>query len=804
MRCVMNSKFTLEAENALKEALKIARRLGHTYIGSEHLLIGLLTDPDTAFAQSFEKRGVTLQKLIQRIVAVAGSGEESTISPRDMTPRLKRAITFAETIARNRKKTEIGSEHLMLALLHDEESFAMRLLVSEGVSLRELQNELTLIGTVVDKRQKEKKRAKTALERYGRDLTALAKEGRLEPLIGRERVLCRLAEALLRKSKNNPCLLGEAGVGKTAIVEGLAQRIASGEAPEALLSKRIVALDMASLLAGAKYRGDFEERLKEILAEVREDRDTVLFIDELHTIIGAGAAEGAIDAANMLKPALARGEIRLIGATTFSEYRRYIEKDSALERRFQVVEVAEPSEEEAISLLFGVKERYEAHHGVTYTDEAIVTAVKLSVRYLHEKHLPDKALDLLDLAAAGKKLSAEQKPEALLALEKQVEDRAKRKETAIAEERFEDAARFRDEEMTARDACETERLRWQEARITSGVTVDGEDIRRVLAEKTGISLLTLSQSEKERLKALEGALSRRVLGQNEAIATVSAALRRAGVGLRSQKRPIGSFLFLGPTGVGKTALVEALCEVMFSSTEALLTFDMSEYMEKHSVSKLIGSPPGYIGHEEPGVLTERVRRTPYAVLLFDEVEKAHPDVMNLLLQITEEGRLSDSQGVTVDFSSTVVILTSNLGAELFSRKNVGFGSNKGEGAPDREAVREVVLRHFRAELVNRLDALVLFMPLSRETLLAIADKELSALSERMREEGLSLSFAPTVREALVDERECERFGARAVRRAVIERVETPLADAIVSGEIEERDRISVSFENGRAVFNKTP
>lgn len=796
----MESKFTLQAEAVLREALLAARSMGHTYVGCEHLLLGLLAEPDSPTSRYLLLRGVTAEKLKARLALVSGKGEMSAVSAKDMTPRLKRALIFAETIAKNRKQAAIGSEHLTLALLHDEDSLAMKLLSSEGISLRDMQNEMSLVGTVVfDKKIKERQVKETALTKYGRDLTRLAREGRLDGVIGREELLVRVEEALVRKNKSNPCLLGEAGVGKTAIVEGLAQRIALGKLPEPLSKKRIIAVDMASLLAGAKYRGDFEERLKQLLAEAREDPDVILFIDELHTIIGAGAAEGAIDAANILKPALARGEIKLIGATTFAEYRRYIEKDTALARRFQVIEVAEPTEEEAIALLFGVRERYEAHHGVRYTDGALRAAVRLSVRYLHERRLPDKALDLLDLAAARKKLAASYKPVTLISLEESIEALSKQKESAIVEEDFEKAARLRDLEMESRDAYEKEHLLWREQMQGISVRVEEEDVRLVLSDKTGISLTKLSESQRERLSGLEERLSREVIGQEGAIAVLSSAIRRSGVGLASEKRPVGSFLFLGPTGVGKTALARALADAVFATKDALLVFDMSEYMEKHTVSKLIGSPPGYVGYEEAGRLTECVRRMPYAVLLFDEVEKAHPDVLNLLLQIMDEGRLSDSQGVTVDFSSAVVILTSNIGAELLKKGRVGFG---GEAKVDRDAVLSEVSRYFRAEFINRLDAILFFSPLSYDNLAKITRNLLSELSQRLSAVGISASFDDSLLSFVIDERECARFGVRAIRRAIIERLESPLADAIVKGELREGDLLRVVYEEEKVRFVK--
>ena len=794
----MISKFTDAAQAALQEALNEARRLGHTYIGCEHLLLGLLCEPDSAITRQLLRDGVTAEKLRGRLVLISGKGEESRVSARDMTPRLKRTLAYAESLAEKNKKSAIGSEHLLLSLLSDKDSLAMKLLLAEGVTVSELESEIALIGSnAIEKKGREKKHHETALLKYGRDLVQLAREGKLDPIVGRDEILDKIAEALVRKNKNNPCLLGDAGVGKTAIVEGLAQKIASGALPEIFSDKKIIAIDMASLLAGAKYRGDFEERVKQILAEARKDPNAILFIDELHTIIGAGAAEGAIDAANMLKPALARGEIKLIGATTYAEYRRYIEKDSALERRFQVIEVKEPTPREALTLLRGVQKSYEAHHGVSFTDGALQAAITLSIRHLAEKRLPDKALDLLDLAAAHKKLRLLQKPESLLVLESTAEKKAKEKERAILEEHFEEAARLRDEEMACRDEYDKTYAAWKHALNAQNASVTEEDIRQILSEKTGIPLTKLTESEKEKLENLTKKLSRTVIGQETAISVLSAALRRAGIGLKHPNRPIGSFLFLGPTGVGKTALAYALADAIYSSREAISVFDMSEYMEKHAVAKLIGSPPGYVGHEESGRLTESARRRPYSVFLFDEVEKAHPDVLNLFLQIMDEGRLSDAQGMTASFRDAVVILTSNVGADLLKKKGVGFA--KAEKS-DRDTVLSAVSSTFRPELINRLDAVLFFSPLTRESLDAIAEKELMALRDRLKAIGISAEFERSVRELLIDESECERFGARAIRRAVTERLETPIADAIIAGRVKEGAPITVRAENQTAVI----
>ena len=784
----MNLKFSESAENALKEALRTARTLGHTYVGSEHLLIGLLAEPDLPMMHSYHLRSLTAEKIRRRVVALSGKGEESRVSAKDMTPRVRRLLASAEAIARSGKKGAIGWEHLMLALLRDADSLAVKLLSAEGVSVKELENELILSEEALpapslgEKKTKERHRRESALVKYGRDLVTESREGKLDPLVGREAILRQLEKALMRKSKNNPCLLGDAGVGKTAIVEGLAERIARGHVPESLSDMRVVAIDMASLLAGAKYRGDFEERLKQVLEEAEDDPYVILFIDELHTVIGAGAAEGAIDAANILKPALARGRVKLIGATTFGEYRRYIEKDAALTRRFQVVEVPEPSREETEAILKGVLSRYEAHHGVRYTEGAISGAVALSVRYLPDQRLPDKALDLLDLAAAHKKLTVLEKPASLTALERLAEEKAKDKERAILEERFEEAAAFRDEEMALRESYEEALLDWREKSAALVPEVTRDDVCYVLSEKTGIAEGTLSESERERLLALEETLSREVMGQKEAIGKVASAIRRAGCGIRDPQRPVASFLFLGPTGVGKTALARALAETVYADRSALVTFDMSEYMEKHAVSKLIGSPPGYVGHEEAGQLTERVRRMPYAVLLFDEIEKAHPDILNLFLQILEDGRLSDAQGVSVDFTNTVVIFTSNVGRDLLRRGSVGFSQDSGAWESVGEAVRQTALSEFRAEFINRLDSVVLFRMLSRETLERIARRMLGELSKRLEALGIGHHFTDETVSLLIDEKDAERYGARSLRRRMIDLVETPIADAYLKGE----------------------
>ncbi len=809
----MTGKFSQSAQNALQSALEAARELGHTYIGSEHLLLGLLAEPDSAASRLLASRGVAREGVRARVIELSGKGEKSFVTAKDLTPRAKSLIENAFASAREQNRAIIGTEHLLLALVGDGDSVAAKILMSEGASPAELRAECSALvsgnfaAAPSDKRNREKRRGDAeggALKSYGRDLTALAREGKLDPLIGRGEELERIMQILSRRGKNNPCLVGEPGVGKTAVVEGLAQRIASRRVPETLVGKSIVTLDIPSMLAGAKYRGDFEERMKNVMEETRRNPEIILFIDEIHTIIGAGAAEGAIDAANILKPALARGEIKLIGATTLAEYRRYIEKDAALERRFQAVEVGEPSAEETLEILRGLRPKYEAHHKLTIGDDALEAAVTLSARYLSEKFLPDKAIDLIDEAASHARILAFTLPPALSAMEQEIARLAVEKEDAIRAQRFELAASLRDREGTLMEEYEQKREEWLTESEEKRLVVHADDIGEMVSRKTGIPLRRLTDGEGEKLRTLEESLHRRVIGQDEAVSAIARSIRRARVGLKDPRRPVGSFIFLGPTGVGKTELSKALAELLYGSEEAMVRLDMSEYMEKHSVSKLIGSPPGYVGYEDAGQLTEKIRRRPYSVVLFDEIEKAHADVFNLLLQILEDGRLTDSQGRTVDFANTVVILTSNAGAEIAGNaRRLGF-SPVGD-APEAEGEVKKRLREvFRPEFLNRIDEIIVFKRLGREEIEKIAALLLSALEKRLLNLGIFARFEPSVTSLLIEAGDTDRYGARPLRRALERQVEDVLSEALLNGEIAEGDHLRFYAENSSLAFEKLP
>lgn len=807
----MTGKFSQSAQNGLQSALEAARDLGHTYIGTEHLLLGLLAEPDSAASRLLTSRGVTKEGVRERVVELSGKGEKSFVTAKDLTPRAKNLIENAFASAREQNRPIIGTEHLLLALVSDSDSVAAKILIGEGASLTELKSEAAALAgghfamTPAEKKRGEKRRSETehagALKTYGHDLTALAGEGKLDPLIGRDEELERIMQILSRRSKNNPCLVGEPGVGKTAVIEGLAQRIASRRVPEALQGKSIITLDIPSMLAGAKYRGDFEERMKNVIEETRRNSEIILFIDEIHTIIGAGAAEGAIDAANILKPALARGELKLIGATTLSEYRRYIEKDAALERRFQAVSIGEPRAEEALAILRGLRPKYEAHHRLTVTDEALEAAVSLSVRYVNEKYLPDKAIDLVDEAASHVRILAFTLPPALARLEEEIKEVAGKKEEAIRAQRFELAAGLRDRESELELAYEAKREAWLAESEKSRPTVTADDIRETVSKKTGIPLRRIADGEGEKLKNLEEALHRRVIGQNEAVDAIARSIRRARMGLKDPRRPAGSFIFLGPTGVGKTELSKALAELLYGSEDAMVRLDMSEYMEKHSISKLIGSPPGYVGYEDAGQLTEKIRRKPYSVVLFDEIEKAHPDVFNLLLQILEDGRLTDSQGRQVDFANTVLILTSNAGAEIAgTARRLGFatvGDDPGEGEVKKK-LREV----FRPEFLNRIDEIIVFKRLAREDVEKIASNLLASLEKRLLSLGIFAHFDPSVSSLLTSASDIDRYGARPLRRALERRVEDAISEFLLNGSLAEGDRVTFSSDGERLTFSK--
>ncbi len=811
----MTNKFTQKAQNSIHRAQNFAAQMGHTYIGSEHLLLGLCAEPDSIASRILKARGAEVSLLQKSIVEVCGLGSPGYVSGDDMTPRVRRIMECSAQEAGRGNNRHIGTEHLLGALLSERDCVAVKLLDSVGIPPAELQNDLhAFIGTVGEKsRSREEKKSEETklkirgaptLSTYGRDLTALAAEGRFDPIIGRERETDRVVCILSRRTKNNPCLVGEPGVGKTAVVEGLAQRICDGNVPDSLRAKRIVSLDLSSMIAGAKYRGEFEERMKRVMEEVEKNPDIILFLDEFHMIVGAGAAEGAVDAANILKPALARGEVQMIGATTVAEYRAHIERDAALERRFQTVTVHEPTKEEAEEILFGLREQYEAHHGLSITDDAVRAAVSLSIRYIPDRFLPDKAIDLLDEAAAKARIvRAETSPE-----QRQWEDEKRRlcreKEEAIAEQDFERAASLRDRMLTLSRALD-------ESRATASsderehLTVTSADVAEVVTGWTGIPVSRPEEEDTRLLLSLDQTLSRVIVGQNDAIECLCRAIRRGRLGLKNPNRPTGSFLFTGQTGVGKTALCRALATALFGDSASLLRFDMSEYMEKHSVSKLIGSPPGYVGYGEGGQLTEKVRRRPYCVVLFDEIEKAHPDVFHLLLQILEDGRLTDSQGRCVDFRNTVLIMTSNLGMESTQGGHVlGFAEHvkDSEHARQEARVHEALRAHFRPEFLNRVDEIIVFRTLEDEALQAIAEQMLGDVRERAEAIGISLHVEKEVSRWIVGQSDCHALGARPLRRAVTRLFEDPLSTAILEGRITPRDHVVAYLAEDRILFRQ--
>lgn len=842
----MLNRFTTRAQNALTAAQREASELGHTYIGSEHLLLGLLAENASIASRLLSARGVDVGRVRAAVIDLSGEGAESRVSPADMTPRTRKIIEEAAVESRRAGQSYVGTEHLLLALLLEGDCVAVRILDTVGAPIDDLHRDVAAFiasppsattegyredsrssrpsSRWDDERRDGRKSARRSsdneregrergrlsrvptIARYGRDLTEQARQGQLDPIIGREAETDRVIEVLSRRQKNNPCLIGEPGVGKTAVVEGLAQRIADGNVPESLRDRVIVTLDIPGMIAGAKYRGEFEERLKTVMAEARREPTVILFIDELHTIVGAGAAEGAVDAANILKPALARGEMQIIGATTVEEYRRHIERDAALERRFRAVMVGEADEEVATRILFGLRPRYEAHHKLSISDEAIRAAVSLSVRYMPDRFLPDKAIDLLDEAAARRRMATLTAPDDLKALESALAAVEREKEEAIKAQEFERAAALRDEEVSRRAAYDEARAAWtgradNEATISPEVSlsVSAEDIADIVTDRTGIPVSRLMEEESERLARLEETLQARVVGQDAAIASLSRAIRRGRLGLTDPRRPIGSFIFLGPTGVGKTEITRALAAALFGSERALVRFDMSEYMEKHSVSRLIGSPPGYVGHEEGGQLTEQIRRRPYAVLLFDEMEKAHPDVLNLLLQVLDDGVLTDAQGRRVEFRNTVIILTSNLGADDRFHKAVGFGSGgtaqETESARDRDRMLAALKESLPPEFINRVDEVVVFARLGAEDAKKITSLLLDEFCARVQASGIELSISDEVVELVAKEGFDPQYGARPLRRAVVRLVEDSLAGEMMSGRVppsrETADRESV-------------
>ena len=780
--------FTEKANKALNLAIESAEEMRHNYVGTEHILYGLVKEGSGVAATALNECGVTEDALREKLESINGTMSLVELTPDDFTPRTKRVLRAAVIISSKTGYTYVGTEHLLLAILSESDSYAVAFLEELGVSVERLAQAVSkgmqggaddgFGGFENESAPNGSQKGGSALDKFGRDLTQAAKNGEIDPVIGREKEIQRVIQILSRRTKNNPVLIGEPGVGKTAVAEGLALEIAKGNVPEILKDKRVVSLDLTGMVAGAKYRGDFEERIKAAIDEVKKSKNTILFIDELHTIVGAGAAEGSADAANILKPSLARGDFQVIGATTLNEYRKYIEKDAALERRFQPVKVGEPTPEQTVQILKGLRDSYEAHHKVKITDEAINAAVTLSSRYIADRYLPDKAIDLIDEGASKVRLASLTSPDNVKELEDEIADYEKEKASAINEQDFERAARLRDEQKELQTKLDDAKKKWQEQQKGNSGEVTAEDIAKIVSEWTGIPVVQLTKEESERLLNMENVLHERVIGQSEAVTAIAKAIRRGRVGLKDPKRPVGSFIFLGPTGVGKTELCKALAEAMFGDENAMLRLDMSEYMEKHTVSKLIGSPPGYVGFEEGGQLTEKVRRKPYSVVLFDEIEKAHPDVFNMLLQILEDGRLTDSQGRTVDFKNTIIIMTSNVGARLITEKqsSLGFNSeNENAEESEKKDIKELVTgelrKVFRPEFLNRVDDIIVFNKLNKDEIKQIAVKMLKTLENRLDKMNIKISFTDNAISEIADKGFDENYGARPLRRAIQNEIE---------------------------------
>ena len=795
---MMTYKFTNSAQNVLEIAKEIAIELGHNYIGTEHILYGLTEEENGVASKVLENQNINSENVLDEIENLIGRDEERTITSLGFTPRTKRVLENAFLEARKLDSDYIGTEHILIGIMREADSIAVRILLDLGINPQKLYNEIVKVLeedediNMQDGNQNRKQgsfNSTPTLNQYGTDLTKSASLGKLDPVIGRKNEIERVIQILSRRTKNNPCLIGEPGVGKTAVVEGLAEKIVQGDVPEILKDKRVVTIDLSSMIAGAKYRGDFEERIKKALNEVKKAGDVILFIDEIHTIVGAGSAEGAIDAANILKPLLARGEIQLIGATTLNEYRKYIEKDSALERRFSPVTVNEPTHEETVEILKGIRDKYEAHHNIKITDEAINAAVELSSRYINDRFLPDKAIDLVDEASSKIRLSSLEEPDSLKEMEEKIEKMNQEKEAAVKVQKFEKAAKIRDEVNKLKEELEAERNKWKNKKTKAIPKLTEEDIAKVIASWTGIPVAKITQDENKKLKNLDKELHKRVIGQNEAVDAVAKAIRRSRVGLKNPNRPIGSFLFLGPTGVGKTELSKALAENLFGTEDAMIRVDMSEFMEPHSVAKLIGAPPGYVGFDDGGQLTEKIRRKPYSVILFDEIEKAHPDVMNMLLQILEDGRLTDSQGRTVNFKNTVIIMTSNIGARLITeKKSLGFTNSAEEDeAKEYEDIKKNVMaelkKQLRPEFINRIDDIIVFHKLNDEEINSIIDLLLKNVEQRLVEQGLNIKIDKSVKELIAKKGVDKEFGARPLRRAIQNIVEDKLAEEILDGNI---------------------
>jgi len=826
------NNFTPRAQQVLALARKEADRFHHNYVGTEHILLGLIKLGQGVAVSVLQKMGLDLETVRAAVEKQVGTGQETkTQNSIPYTPRVKKVLALAGKEAKTLNHSYVGTEHILLGLLREGEGVAARVLKSLDIDIERTRNEIlreldpqfsgsqgaeggeeAAAGNPqrAGAQPEDKKEVKTpALKAFGRDLTELARKGEMDPVVGRKNEIRRVIQILCRRTKNNPVLIGEAGVGKTAIVEGLAQEISSGNVPEILLEKKVITLDLALMVAGTKYRGQFEERIKAVMDEIKRAKNVIIFIDELHTIVGAGAAEGAMDASNIFKPALSRGELQCVGATTLTEYRKYIEKDSALDRRFQSVKVEAPSVEDTILILKGIRSKYEDHHKATFTDLALETAVKLSDRYITGRFLPDKAIDVMDEAGSRARISALSRPPDVENLSKEIEAVCAQKEKAISEQHFEEAAKFRDQEKQLRVKQEQITEQWKKQRDEKRILIDEDLMMQVVAEWTGIPLNRMEKKDSEKLLRLEGELQKAVIGQDVASSAIARALRRSRADLKDPRRPIGSFLFVGPTGVGKTMLAKQLAAQIFGNQDALIQIDMSEYMEKFAVSRLVGSPPGYVGYEEGGQLTEAVRRKPYAVVLFDEVEKAHPDVIQLLLQILEDGRLTDSLGRTVDFRNTIIIMTSNVGAQLLQHQtSMGFaaaGSSFNDAEKMREKVLEEAKRIFKPEFLNRISDIVFFRPLEKHDLVKIVELELAYFAKRLTDRKVTLEFTPEAKELLIEKGYDEKYGARPLRRAVEHYLEDPLAEALLRGEVKDGEPCIVAREGDKIVFKqKTP
>ena len=827
---MFENRFTESAQNAINLAAESAMELGHNYVGTEHMLLGLIKEGDGVAAKILESNDINEENVTEAIREMLGTGEPVKEMPNSFTPRTKYVVQRSAVEARRLGHNYVGTEHLLIALLRETSSIAAKILISLGANPQKLYSDVLNMlsdddGEAIgngsqyggygqygtgDNSEKQSGRSQKSdcptLMKFGRDLTQMAREGKLDPIIGRDKAIERVIQILSRRSKNNPCLIGEPGVGKTAVAEGLAQKIANGEVPEILKDKRVITLEMSSMLAGAKYRGEFEERLKKAMDEIRKSGKIILFIDELHTIIGAGAAEGAIDAANILKPALSRGEIQIVGATTLGEYRKYIEKDAALERRFQPITLDEPTPEETLEILKGIRDKYEAHHRVKISDKALEAAVNLSIRYISDRFLPDKAIDLIDEAASRLKLKNMTAPPDVREIEEKIEAVKAEKEAAITTQEYERAAKLRDDEKSLREKLRETKENWSKDNVNSDSEVTENEIAEIISLWTGIPVKTLEESESERLLRLEEILHSRVVGQDEAVKAVAKAIRRGRVGLKDPKRPIGSFIFLGPTGVGKTELSKALAEAMFGDEDSIIRVDMSEYMEKHSVSKMVGSPPGYVGFDEGGQLTDKVRTKPYSVILFDEIEKAHPDVFNILLQILEVGILTDSQGRRVDFRNTIIIMTSNLGARLITgggTKQLGFSAMDDDAESERDyaQIKEDVLgelkQAFKPEFLNRVDEIIVFHKLTKSNIKEIAVKMLESLGNRLRDNGITAEFTESAVEKISENGFDDNYGARPLRRAIQSDIEDMVAESMLEGKIKPGDAVTIDYKDDK-------